>query len=320
MICLECKGDNVELDDRMGEKVCNDCGYVLISNLPEETVPSLMLENGYITSGTMPGQSHMSRNPDKGHLGSIINNEYTNNKLVRTLLRTQQRFKGKQQQSIDRGLIECNMALSPYLPNPNLKERVSHYYEKLFKEKKLIGFTLPVRGVALVLFVLKENGLPISVIGISKQNNVSPSRVSKCARLMARSLGKPHILHKMPISNWIDKVVSDLFKLRTTKNQSHKKDFGSDARQVTEYIHQYLTDRDIAFTRSYIASAIWFTCQLRKFGNNCEFTQEEISDVCNCTSVALRSTNRKVFNTMNIDKEKLLKLHTSQFIAGVRHV
>ena len=38
MNCKECNSDKVEYDERLGEKICVECGFVIVHGMFEETV------------------------------------------------------------------------------------------------------------------------------------------------------------------------------------------------------------------------------------------------------------------------------------------
>ena len=186
MKCKNCDSDNNYLCPKLGELVCEDCGYVMVSVILEDTVSTA---NWSSQDGVTYTHEYWQNEADKGVLGSKITYEgfrQINNadfrKRINRLIQTQNSFKSSKDRSINNGYLECNMVLSPYLPNSNLKERVHSYYKKLFMLHVMKGFTMPVRAVALVTYVLRENGIPITIKELSDQNNVSPARVSKCAR------------------------------------------------------------------------------------------------------------------------------------------
>ena len=317
MKCKNCSSEESYLDDRMGEEVCRDCGYVMVTNILEDRVNVSLLENQLWTASRESHQ-HYSRTADRGVLGSVIEKKGYSGSYINRLMKTQKMFKGKQEVSLSRGYLEINMVLSPYLPNQQLKERAHHYYKKLFFERTMIGYNIDVRACAVSLIVLRENGIPITIADLAKANNLNAAKVSKCARKFARILGKPYILHSMPISAWSEKVLYDLI---TNKygDMTLKKSFRQDAKAVIEYIHQNVTAMDITFTKSYMASALWIAICLRSYGSHAEFTQHDVGAVCNCTPVSLRTRNKETFKMFNITKESLDKLNVKQFIAGVRY-
>ena len=312
MKCENCNSNDNYIDDRLGETVCNDCGYVMVSNIYEETISVKEL------SSKIEG-AHLSRNPDRGTLGSTMNNKGGSD-FVRRLTRTQNRFRARQDQSLGRGNLEINMVLSPYLPNVKLKERAHHYYKQLFNDRIMAGYDIDVRACAVSLIVLRENGVPVTIAELAKTNGLLPSRVSKCARKIARYLRKPYILHSMPIDPWADRVLYDLHIVRYGTNNSYDdSSFSKDARMVIEYIYNQVVSREITFTRSYMASALWITASLRAVGHKTEFTQHQIGEVCNCTSVSLRTRNKETYGLLNLNRNSLSKLTVEQFIGGIRY-
>ena len=147
MICELCKSENSSLDDRLGEMVCDDCGYVMVSNLYEET-------SSPITGTSSVVHIDNIRTGDKGQLGSNIGHE-GNSRLIRSLRKSQRRLRDRSTQNMGRGILECNMVLSPWLPNPNLKERVHSYYKRFFRDRHTWRWTVGARATALVFIVLK---------------------------------------------------------------------------------------------------------------------------------------------------------------------
>ena len=302
--CTECEGLDFEIDDRLGEHVCVNCGYVQVSNIFEETSKSIVAT----THEYNMGSGFYIRESDR-ILGSFIGEGETNSKVLSSLKRTQMRFRDKKNVSINKGLLECNMVLSPYLPNTRLKENVHSYYRNLYLNNKFTGIPLTLRACGVVIICLREYGIPISINEIAERNSEDAHKVSKCARHFARFLGKSHILQNMPISSWIDRVCNDLDASR---------DFTSDCRLVVEYLHQLVTANDVHFSRSYMATGVWMTSILRKQGKP-EFTQQEICDVCNCSAVAQRLVSKKVFPMLNIEKSNLKAITVDEFISGIRN-
>jgi len=317
MKCENCNSESNYFDDKVGETICSDCGYVMVSNILEDTLSVRdFFDNN---SDFLQGNKYISRNPDRGQLGSKFNTGSGNtSSYIKRLFRTQQRFRGRQEQSLSRGYLEINMVLSSHLPNSSLKERAHYYYKKLFFDRVMSGFPIDIRACAISLIVLRENGIPITIAELAKKNNVHPAKVSKCAKKIARSLKIPFILHSMPIGPWVDKVTYDMI-MDKYNDIALKQAFKRDATSVVNYIHNYVTNNNITFTKSYMASSLWITVCLRSYGNMTEFTQQEIGNACNCTSVSLRNRNKELLAMLGLTKKCLARLTVEQFIAGVRY-
>tara|TARA_R100000656_G_scaffold120471_1_gene94772 strand:- start:238 stop:1173 length:936 start_codon:yes stop_codon:yes gene_type:complete len=310
MICDLCKSENNSLDDRLGERVCDDCGYVMVANLYEETVSPIVASS-----------MEAIRTGDKGHLGSNIGNE-GNTRLIRSLRKNQRRLRDRATQNMAKGILECNMILSPWLPNSNLKERVHAYYKRFFQDRHTWRWTVGARATALVFIVLKENGMAVTLSELSESNNENKRHVSKAARYFAREIGKPWLLNQMGIDNWVEKCGNTLVYLNGENfKQEEKREFISDSRIVSEYISYQLEGRDIQFTKLHLACCFWITCLLRTRGTWPEYTQAEICKSCGASTNAtgMRHKMRQMYNMLNINKKGIKRLSVAQFVAGVRY-
>tara|TARA_B100001939_G_scaffold346368_1_gene364996 strand:+ start:505 stop:1416 length:912 start_codon:yes stop_codon:yes gene_type:complete len=302
MKCDNCKSNNSKFDIGIGEYFCNDCGYVIVSQIFEER-PSFNTE----------------RNIDK-KLGSLVGD--STDKLTRRLKRTEKfHSAGKESTILPTGMIECNMVLSPYLPNHSLQDRVEYLYKKIFADKKITAFTIRVRAVGIVICALREMGIPVSVKTLSKNNEVNPYNVSKCARKIASIMEKPQILHQENLTSWVESGVSKLLVTypRKIKDRKEQQVFLMECKELVLYISRYLEERNITFIPSHMAVCIWMLCLLRTKTSKSEFTQGEIANVFNCSTVTLRTHSKTFFNIFNVNKNKLKDLNVNEFIAGVRY-
>ena len=50
--CTECEGSDFEVDDRLGEHVCVNCGYVQVSNIFEETSKTIVTTDHHYNIGS----------------------------------------------------------------------------------------------------------------------------------------------------------------------------------------------------------------------------------------------------------------------------
>tara|TARA_R100000781_G_scaffold84689_1_gene52146 strand:+ start:8527 stop:9441 length:915 start_codon:yes stop_codon:yes gene_type:complete len=304
MKCDECSGIEFYVDDRMGETICKGCGYVQVTHIFEDKQQRVLTED---YDGAR--NSYLTEADTANTMGSWIGDDNVSNKrLSSQLKRTQTRYRDKKNVSMQKGLLECNMVLSPFLPNNPLRDRVHDYYRKLYLDHKFRGIPIPLRACALVVLCLRESGIPITISELAAKNNEDSHKVSKCARHFARYLGKSNILQNMPLDAWVERIGSDLKSERV---------FIQDARTVVSYVNEVVTKHDIHFSKSHMASALWMTTLLRKIGK-VEHTQQSICDACQCTAVAQRITSKKLFPMLGVDKDKLLLLDVESFCAGIR--
>lgn len=315
MICEICKGSSNTIDDRLGERVCNDCGYVMISNLFEETQNNFYVDNGQV----------IIRSGDRGTLGSKIGQSKMgessmNRKLISRLRKNQTWLKDSSTKNMSKGIMECNMILSPWLPNDNLKERTHAYYKKFFLDRFSWRWTVSTRATAIVFLVLKENGIAISLKELAQNNGENQQLVSKAARYMAREIRKPWLLHQTSTSNLVEKTANTLINCNAVnKDTTRKRQFISDVRSITEYIEGILSQHGIHFSKGHLASCFWIACLLRTKGSWPEYTQKEIGFSCGCAEITLRDNMRKLYKLLNTNKKELKRMRIEQFISGVRY-
>ena len=319
MKCINCKSSNLEEDTRLGECICIECGYVMVSEIQELATQDIIEYEATTSTGHHWGE----RTSDRGHLGSHINlAPYLNwqggdsrqqKNRARRLMKYHSRFRlSAKDRSVNMGVLECVMIMSPYYPSSMVKmrERIINYYRRLFMKNTFRGFTMSERASALVLYMLRGNGVPTTVRSIAEENNVKASRVSKCARKIATKLGKPWLLHQMPVFPWADRLCQDL---RTSK--TYRKDLYA----VLDYINNVIESHDLTFTKTHMATTMWITCLLRKGTSFPELTQSRITEACGCSSVALRATQKKLFNLLGLTKKQCEMLTVEQFVAGVKY-
>lgn len=164
MNCEECGSSDNEFNEQMGERICSNCGLVLVTEMFEETVHIISRET-----------SEIVRSSDKGKLGSVITgkgsskyNKFGRNSVIPPY--------------IQQGLSHCNMVLSSVAPNMSLKERVEKIYMELFNKHIFGKTTYEVRATAIVYYALKENGTPHSLSSVCSEFDLPRKKVNKLIR------------------------------------------------------------------------------------------------------------------------------------------
>ena len=111
MKCLECEGTKFEMDERLGELSCVDCGLIIITELFEQSVSSFDRKGDLIHS------------PDKvlGSVNSNISPKWLKNNNLH----------------LENGLRMCNMLLYTLMPKHPLKNIVEECYIELYSKHVL---------------------------------------------------------------------------------------------------------------------------------------------------------------------------------------
>ena len=203
MNCDECGSNDNYFDEIQGERICNECGLVLVQEMFEETVH--ILDTG----------GNLQHSADKGKLGSVITGKgsYKFNKFGKNSVIPK---------SIQNGLVHCNMVLANVAPNLNLNERVEKLYIDL-NNKGIFGRSqYEARATAVVFYALRENGTPYpfkEVMGEFEPNlKVVKRLVRKINQTYRNSANYMPINPQYLLEQTLNKITDDLvFKRQAIK-------------------------------------------------------------------------------------------------------
>jgi|13_taG_2_1085334.scaffolds.fasta_scaffold02280_4 transcription initiation factor TFIIIB Brf1 subunit/transcription initiation factor TFIIB len=306
MKCIECKSEQNEYNERLGEITCSDCGFVHIENMPEETVSGYGHQDFYV------------RNGDRGVLGSIFSlsdmKHQKNKSLMRNLYRTA-KF-SRSEESMKKGITICNMVLSYHQPSPALKELVASNYKRIYKSGQMRGIILEVRAVAVVFYTLRELGVSVLLKDIAKRNNVSPKRASKVSKRVARILGKPWVLHQINTDGWITVTCQSL---EADSRVATLSDFTSDAKRVARYLKTFMDRRDLTFTRVNLATSIYIASIFRRQIGLSNYSQIEVAKAAGVVDTSVRLGLRNFLKMNGMTKSEMLQMPMEMFLEGIRY-
>lgn len=234
MICDECGCSENIYDETLGERVCADCGLVLVQELFEETVH------------IMDKVGNLKHSADKGKLGSVITgkgsfkfNKFGKNSVV--------------PQHIQKALMHCNMVLAQVAPNLNLNERVEKIYMELHN-KNIFGRTqLEARATAIVFYALKENGTPHPMKDVMAEFNPNEKSVKRLVRkinqVYRNSANYVQVNPQYQLEQTLSKVSSDL-------------EFRRQCLKVLEFFEAKVEKNTFNKGRSYYAAIIWISAKM----------------------------------------------------------
>ena len=303
MECKECNSTENKYDERLGEITCSDCGFVHVDNMPEETVSRTSVNHG---------SQEFGRAPDRGKLGSIFSlsdiKNQKNKKLMQNLYRAA-KF-SKTDESLNKGIVVCNMVLSYHQPSNSLKDRVAFNYKKIYRSGQMRGIDLDIRAVSIVFYTLRELGVSVLLRDIAKRNDVPIKRASKVSKRVARILGKPWVLHQINTDGWIEvtcqKLDADI-------------SFISDAKRVARYLKSFMDRRDLTFTRVNLATAIYITSIFRRQIGLSDYSQVQVAEVCGVVDTSVRLGLRNFLKMNGMTKTEMLQIPMEVFLEGIRY-
>jgi transcription initiation factor TFIIIB Brf1 subunit/transcription initiation factor TFIIB len=303
MKCKECDSNNNEYDERLGEIACADCGFIHMDEMIEETVSG---------QSTQHGLQEFGRAPDRGKLGSIFSlsdmNNQKNKSLMRNLYRTA-KF-SKTDESLNKGILVCNMVLSYHSPSNSLKDRVAFNYKRIYRSGQMRGIDLDIRAVSIVFYTLRELGVSVLLRDIAKRNDVSIKRASKVSKRIARLLGKPWVLHQINTDGWVEVTCQKL---------EAENSFIADSKKVARYMKTFMDRRDLTFTRVNLATSIYIASIFRRQIGLSNYSQVQIADVSGVVDTSVRLGLRNFLKLNEISKTEMLQMPMESFLEGIRY-
>ena len=189
MSCIECGNNSFSFDEWIGERVCEECGLVEITEPFEQSVALFNRKGDVIRSADIPKR-----------LGSI---DYPHHIRV--------------------GLTYCNLVLSSIANNHPLKERVEECYLSLMRNRVFNNnYPYEVRATALVYYVLLENNLIITLAEVAKEFVSDLKKTRKLSKKIAANFGRPQVFSALNPRALMDKVLNDIEASSDFKRKAHK--------------------------------------------------------------------------------------------------
>lgn len=287
MSCVECKENEFEFNERLGERVCTNCGFVVVEEIFEKSHRSFVYKDGELTQ----------REPAKYGLGSLIgkNSVNQNRKLVRRLKRTEYTHKSR---SHKRSMDYLLAISAEFHPTKLVKDEMQNNYLTLVKSYQLQGYTLDERVAAVIFFTFRANNRAIKLRHLAKACDAKSSRVSKLSRKIARYFERPWILSQVDYHGEFERIGETLGKDRG---------FISDCINVHLYLKPRCEDNNVIMNSAYIGAVIYITGILRDE----KLTQKRVCEVTD--SPLTMSRYRQIQKMIGV---KLKHLTVEDFVNG----
>lgn len=274
MQCPECqKMVEATLDDYHGEYSCVSCGLILLDKILDDK-PKEMVEQ----------TSH--RFASKG-LG-------TDTSIHRIT---------SSERKIQVGIDYCTMICAELDLGRSFREQVYYYYRHL-KIIRQVGrkWTYEERACALAFYVLRENHIPCSVADVSRHLEALPKRVSQCARVIAKSLGKPHILSQTNYGG-----------LAQRYGQEMGIDCPHKIPQIFNYLSKCAEEFGLPVNPTLVAVSITIYVKLMDL----PVTQATISETCAISNNSIGRTRKRLLKAMGTEMKAMKFITLEQFVNGV---
>jgi transcription initiation factor TFIIIB Brf1 subunit/transcription initiation factor TFIIB len=234
MKCDECNSVDNYFDERLGERVCSECGLVLITHMFEETTHILDSVGDVVHTA------------DNDKLGSVITGQgsFKYNRFQNPVV----------PKHITNGIMYCNMVLSNVTHSQESKDRVEKVYTELCSSVEgFTRYTYENRATAVVFYVLREAGTPSTMKEVCAEFEVE-------VKLVKRILRKINAYYKNASNR---NTVSPIYYLdKTVKSITNDLSFLNQCRTVLEKFETVIANSSFNKSKSYYASICWITSNI----------------------------------------------------------
>ena len=275
MKCDECNSTDNYFDERMGERICSNCGLVLVTESFEETTHILNSAGEVVHSS------------DNNKLGSVVTGKgsYKFNKFGKNSVMPK---------NIQNGLMHCNMTLSAVAPQIDIKDRIERVYIELQRANIMTSYPYEVRAAAIVHYVLRENGTPHTYNEIIKEYDCNRKKVSRLSRKINQFYGNRVIRQENPsfsLLKTLNLITNDLL-------------FHNQARKVLAVLEPIIAKSDYNKGRAYYSAICWIASNV--FIRN-DITSVLISEVTEFPRWNIHKESKLLVGLLGFDSVKELK-------------
>jgi len=273
MRCLNCDSANHTMSNQLDEWVCDDCGFVMVLKIEENATFNY---NPNATNRYKPYVYNMS--------------------------------------------LECNMILSRFIHRIDFdaaRDKINHYLDLLDSHdyKVKYGISKPVTidktllAAAVVFLVLKEQNVAVRITDYAIAEGVSPTRLSKLTKKIARRIEKPYLLTSIPVEAWLDKM--DCYADQELKEE---------CLQFYYKVQETFNAKELTFTLRELKAIIWLhgqvSPQLKIHWKDIKHSFGEPKSLKNAGGF---SGAKRVLNALNLTKEQIKQLTMDELIGGIKY-
>ena len=268
MKCIECDGNKFEMDERLGELSCMDCGYVAVTELFEQTVLPFNEDGEFIHSADRILGSRLNFD-DKAWLKN------SNHHLVK-------------------GIRMCNILLASLIVNHPLKDRVEECYTSLYRSNVLTTIGLEEKATAVVYYVLRENRTPIALKDLREEFSCDTRSLNKAIKRINKHFKHVSLKTKIDPYYMLKQITSKITDDLT---------FASNCHNVLELFEPLTQDGECLKSTSYYASICWIAKNIYLH----PIKQQEIAEGANIATSNIKRTTKKLLALIGYGKVSQLR-------------
>lgn len=302
--CELCNSSNIAFDEKSGEMVCQDCGFVV-----EEKMVDFGQEPGQFDKGEKKGRTGAPlslQRFDKGlvtNLGEIsdiykLDNANQTRRFVR-LKKWHERVSTSIERNLRLAMAELRRVAS-YLNLPNVvREEASRVYNFVLQRGYVRGRSMESVIAACIYAACRTYNIPRTLDEISVASDVERKEIGRTYRFITRKL-KLKVTPSSP-KDYISRFSSILHLSPKTQNCSLKLLKRAEIAELT-------SGRGPA---GIAAAALYVSALL----NDEKKTQREVADVAGITEVTIRNRYKELLDKLTIaEKAKIKELESGKKI------
>ena len=244
--CVECNETSFHFDEHLGERVCDNCGLVVVSE-PFEQEIRLYDDDG-----------NAIRSIDK-LVGSKAVNKY--DRVVSS--------------HVLRGLTLSRMCMASLTQSRSLIDRIENAYLSCFRAGVFGISSYESRATALTLYLLRERNLPYTLAEVCEEFNSNRKEVSRLTKRIAKHFGNAGTTQL----NYLGLVEKHAVSLKSLE-------FSKSCGIIFAKFEKLLQEREQTIKPNYVAGVIYITSLLeykrltqKKVGKECGCSNRTVREM-----------------------------------------
>tara|TARA_R110000744_G_scaffold375_1_gene1383 strand:+ start:1247 stop:2041 length:795 start_codon:yes stop_codon:yes gene_type:complete len=260
-------------DEIHGEYTCNDCGLILLDKIFDDRPKGMVEQTSY-------------RFVSKG-----LGTDTSIHKMTSS------------ERKVQVGIDYCTMICSEMELGKQTREQIYYLYrhlrDVLFRTRQ---WSYEERASALTFYVLRDSHIPCSVEDVSRHLEANTKRVSKCAKQVAKALGKPHVLSQTNYGGLVQRYAQELGLRKYWA-----------VPEVFNYVSKCAELYGLPINPTLVAISITLYNKIEKTG----IKQGDVSTTCNISVKTIVKWRKKLLTLMGTEMRALEFVTVEQFVNGV---
>jgi|11BtaG_2_1085332.scaffolds.fasta_scaffold47731_1 transcription initiation factor TFIIIB Brf1 subunit/transcription initiation factor TFIIB len=267
MKCDECGSRDSSFDERMGERICNECGLVMVQEAFEETV-------------------RVTEDSSKDNWGNLGSDARVNVPGIRTQVVRNMTGLSSTETTITRGVAMTKMVFSSLHLGFDLSDRIFESYSELYRKNIFKSNKIEERATALVYYLLRENGTPVPMETVCSEFSVNKRVVNKLVRRIVRHYGRrPDLNYRV-----------DYEMRRCAETLTKMPEFPHLCMETLNFLNKVCEAHKINISKAHPYAALCITSRMHNMG----LTVEGVAEVAPINAVSISRAMQKMLSPLDV--------------------